>query len=315
MKISAIHHIVKTSMLLFAALTVFSSCEGELELVQSIDEEFSGVEQIEIESSFMEVNYEGRADQSTVTLDGRLESSRPGNFRIKYKQEGKTLSIELDRSGVVGSGNNRAVINLLGPKVIDLDVESGSGNTMVSGIEFPRLELSAGSGNIKVASSKVTNFDLEVGSGRIEGLNLIGNVEADASSGKLEFDQVKGNLDIESSSGAIVVKDVEGKVNIQLSSGDVNLTNISEIEGLKVSSGNISGTGIGLGAKTRLYASSGRISIQTISNLNGFNYDFEAGSGRVTVGQSSSSGSLKINNGAPYTISGSVSSGLIEIKN
>ncbi|GAA0877124.1 hypothetical protein GCM10009119_00920 [Algoriphagus jejuensis] len=301
--------------LLIGAVLALSSCEGELEVVQSINEEFAGIEHIEIDASFMEINYAGKSDQTTVKLDGLLESSRPGNFSIDYRQEGTTLFIELDKNGMFGAGNHRAVVTLVGPKYMDLNVESGSGETVVSGVESPTLAINTSSGKIQVEALKVPTIQLQVNSGSIEGYNLIGNVDAWTSSGQIEIEQMEGNFNVEASSGSIDVRDLAGKLNVTLNSGNLDLANVAEIESLKVSSGNISGSGVGLGPKTKLASSSGRISIRTNSNLSDYNYDFEAGSGKVVVGESSSSGTLKINNGAPTTISGSVSSGYIEIKN
>ena len=93
MRFSNFNFSKKNTFLLLGALIAFSSCEEELEVMQRIDEEFSGIQRIEIESSFMEVNYEGRSGQTTVVLDGLLESSRSGNYNIEYKQEGNTLFI------------------------------------------------------------------------------------------------------------------------------------------------------------------------------------------------------------------------------
>ncbi len=301
--------------LLISATLLFSSCEGELEVVQTIDEEFSGIQRIEIESGFLEVNYEGKAGQTSVTVDGILESSKPGNFKIEYTVEGNTLFIELDQQGVFGGGNHRGTLNLIGPKNLDLNVAAGSGKTQIAGIDYPNLEVTSGSGSIQVYMTKAPSIRLAAGSSSIEGYNLTGNVDINASSGKIIVDQLVGNLDIEASSGNVEVKRLSGKLNTELSSGNLELGDIQEIESLKVSSGNISGAGVGLGPNTILASSSGKISIQTFSNLKLYNYDFEAGSGKVVVGQSSSSGSLKIDNGAPFTIRGSVSSGMIEIKN
>lgn len=39
-----------------SALLLLSSCEREMELVQTIDEDFSGIQRIDIESGFLEVN-------------------------------------------------------------------------------------------------------------------------------------------------------------------------------------------------------------------------------------------------------------------
>lgn len=315
MRLNNLKNSAKSLGILLGAMVIFSSCEGEMEIVQSIDEEFSGVERIVIESAFMEVNYEGKSGQTSVKLDGILESTRSGNLKIDYSQEGNTLFIELDQKSMFGGGNHRARINLTGPKELELDVDSGSGNTVVSGISNPILNLNAGSGNIQVFNLTVPAIKLEVGSGAIEGNSLIGNVIAEASSGRVKIDQMEGDLTVQASSGSIEVRRLDGKLNVDLSSGNLSMNDVSEIERLKISSGNITGTGVGLGPKTRLISSSGNIQIQTFSNLKAYNYDFEAGSGSVVVGQSSSSGSLKINNGSPNTIMGSISSGKIEIRN
>lgn len=301
--------------ILLSASLMLSACDGELELVQSIDEEFSGISHIDLESGFLAVNYEGIAGQTEVIMEGILESSRPGNYKIEYDVEGNTLIIGLDQVGVLGVGNHRGILNITGPKDLELNIASGSGTIRVFGIEHPKLSVISGSGSIQVHLIKSPSIKLKAGSGSIEGYNLIGNLDVESSSGGVVIDQMEGDLDILASSGSVNVKTIYGKLNSNLSSGNLQMDNVEEIEVLKVSSGTISGTRIGLGPKTQLISSSGRIEIQTISDLGDFNYDFQAGSGKVIVGQSSSSGVLKINNGSAHTISGSVSSGKIEIRN
>jgi lia operon protein LiaG len=298
-----------------SALLLLSSCEGEIELVQTIDEDFTGIQRIDIESGFLEVNYEGKTGQTMVSLDGMLESSREGSYRVDYSVTGNTLLIKLDKKGRFGGGNHRGTINLSGPKNLDLNINSGSGKTQVSGIEFPNLDITSGSGRILVTNVKAPAIQLKAGSGAVEGYNLVGNVNVEVSSGQAEIDQMAGNLKIVASSGNVLVKRLTGKLNAELSSGNLDMATVTEIESLKVSSGNITGTAVGLGPKTNLVSSSGKISIQTPSNLRAFNYDIQAGSGKVTVGQSSSTGSIKIDNGALHTVKGSVSSGSLEIKN
>lgn len=315
MKFIRLKNAVKTLGMVLGTSVILSSCDGEMEVVQSIDEEFSGIERIEIDAEFMDVNYEGKEGQTSVEFDGILESNRAGNFRISYSQEGNTLFIELDRKNLIGSGNHRASINLIGPKELDLNVNSGSGRTVVSGIQFPRLNLDSGSGSIELFNISSSEIYIHASSGTIEGSQLIGNLKTKISSGRVEIDQLQGNLNVESSSGSLNVKRISGKLNVELSSGNLQMSDVSEIERLKVSSGDISGNRVGLGPKTKLISSSGKIVIQTLSDLKSFNFDFEAESGQVVVGQSVSSGSLKIDNGAPATISGSVSSGRIEIVN
>lgn len=294
---------------------LFSCGYGELEVVQTIDEEFYDVQKIDIESGFLEVVYEGVEGKTEVTLTGTLESSRPGAYKVNYQMEGDELKIELDQKNLIGSGRHKGVLYISGPVSIELDVESGSGTTQISNVESSEMELDAGSGRLELYNVAANILDLEVGSGTIKGYNLVGNVKGEAGSGRLEFDQIDGDAKLNVSSGVIRVKSITGKLNSQLSSGNLYMERVNEIEELKVSSGSIEGEDIGLGAKTRLSSSSGRIKIQTYSDLAAYNYDFQAGSGRVKVGDSSSSGSLEIHNGSPYTIQGSVSSGSIEIFN
>ena len=301
--------------ILAGIMFLLSSCHEETEVVQTVSEEFSGIKKIEIESGFLEVNYQGIEGQETVLLEGILESSRRGKYRINYGTKGNTLEIELDQNGPFGGGRNHGTLYITGPQTIELEVEAGSGKTVVSGIDFPELELSSGSGSIQVHHVNSQRITLSVGSGSIEGYQLLGSLEAETGSGRLRFDQISGNAKIKASSGTIEVKRLDGKLNADLSSGNLNLHRIGEVEVLRVSSGNIEGTAVGLGPKTNLSSSSGRIKLQTDTPLNSYNYDLQAGSGRVTVGDQSSTGSLKINNGALHTIRGSVSSGLIELKN
>lgn len=301
--------------LLVSSALLFSSCEREMELVQTIDEDFSGIQRIDIESGFLEVNYEAKTGQTLVSLDGILESSKSGAYQIDYSVTGNTLLIKLDKKSRFSGGNHRGTINISGPRNLDLNVNSGSGKTQVFGIEFPNLDITSGSGGILVTNVKAPSIQLKAGSGTVEGYNLVGNVDIEVSSGRVEIDQMAGNLKIFASSGNVGVKRLTGKLNAELSSGNLEMANVTEIESLKVSSGNITGTAVGLGPKTNLVSSSGKISIQTFSNLRAFNFDFQAGSGRIVVGQSSSTGSIQINNGAPHTVRGSVSSGSIEIRN
>lgn len=301
--------------LFLGSVVLFSSCNEELEVVQTINEEYYGINEIEIESGFLEVNYQGVEGQESITLEGLLESSKGNNFRIDISNENGKLRVELDQKGVFGGGRNRGHIYLVGPKDIDLDVEGGSGKIYVSRIDYPNLEVSVGSGTMEINNSSASEMKFEVGSGTILGSDLTGNLIAQAGSGTITFRNVLGDAKITASSGLIDIKNILGSLNSEVSSGRIVMNEVDEIQSLKVSSGSVEGLQVGLGPKTVLSGSSGYFKLQTFSLLSEYNYDFQAGSGRVVVGESSSSGSLKINNGSSFTITGSVSSGNIEIRN
>ncbi|TDQ18589.1 putative adhesin [Algoriphagus boseongensis] len=301
--------------MLLGSMLFLTSCYEELEVVQTVNDEFSGVTKIEVESGFLEVNYQGNSNQTFLSLDGLLESSRSGNYRIEYEVIGNTLHVQLKQKGAFGGGRNRGYLNLNGPEDMEVTIESGSGMTRVSTVNSEILKVFAGSGSIELNEVNSYKIHVEVGSGVIKGYDLNGNVIAKAGSGSMDFNRVIGDLEVFASSGNVEVSNLQGQLNSEMSSGRLQLENIDEVQNLRISSGNITGNRIGLGPKTLLSSSSGRIVLRTFSNLNDFNYDLQAGSGRVSVGENSSSGSLKINNGSTYTIHGSVSSGMIEINN
>ena len=295
----------------FASLT---SCETNLELVQSIDQEFSEISSMEIDGGFLDIIYQGDQNISVVNLIGTLESNRPGKYEIEYQEENGKLRIELKKSGG-GSGNARGKIYLTGPAFMELDIESSSGNVQIHNLISDEFEFDGGSGNIELTNVSSNVIDLELSSGNIVASDLTGNMELEISSGNASVSNLVGDLNAIGSSGRFKFSNIKGKVNTSLNSGNVTMTKIEELGKLKVSSGNCEVVDSSLGENTVLESSSGNITINTNSNLNDFNFDLRTSSGNLRVGESTSSGSLKIDNGSPYTVSGVVSSGNIQIRN
>lgn len=296
------------------ALSSLTSCDTDLELVQSINEEFPGITSIEIESSFLDVTYQGNENAESVQLLGSLESSRPGNYSIEYRVDQDKLIIEVERDGI-GAGNNRGYLNLSGPELMNIDLDAGSGNIQITHVSSREFEFDGGSGNLELANVSAPLIDLELSSGKINATHLVGNVELEISSGNATISNLEGNINAVGSSGKFNFSQINGKVSSSLNSGNGSLSGVKEIGKLKMSSGNYTVEDSYLGPNTRLESSSGNFDIQTDSNLDDFNYDLKSSSGNLRVGESTSSGSLKINNGSPYTVSGVVSSGNIQIRN
>ncbi len=291
-----------------------TSCDTEMELVQSIDQEFSGISSLDIESAFLDVTYTGDPNKQEVHLVGSLESSRNGNYSIEYRVDDDKLIIEVERRGI-GTGKNRGYLNLTGPELMNLDLEAGSGNVVINKVSSGAFEFDGGSGNVELNNISAPLIELELSSGKIQASNLVGNVDLEISSGNATISKLEGNINAVGSSGKFMFSEINGKVNSSLNSGNGELNKVQEIGKLKISSGNYTVKDSSLGATTRFEGSSGNFDVQTSSNLQDFNFDLKSSSGNIVVGESSSSGSLKINNGSPYTVSGVVSSGNIRIRN
>ncbi|PZX54021.1 DUF4097 family beta strand repeat-containing protein [Algoriphagus chordae] len=297
-------------VLTFASLT---SCDTNLELVQTINEEFPDISSIEIDAGFLDVSYQGDENTEVVTLVGSLESNKSGKYQIEYRVEQGELIIELDKKGG-GSSNSRGKISLKGPVLMEIDLESSSGNIQVHNLVSNEFEFDGGSGNLELTNVSAKKIDLELSSGNINASDLTGDVEVEISSGNASISNLAGNINAEGSSGKFTFSNIEGKVNSSLNSGNISMAGVQELGKLKVSSGNCNVKNSSFGVQTVLETSSGNISIQTNSNLEDFNFDLKTSSGKLRVGESTSSGSLKIDNGSPYTVSGVASSGNIEIR-
>ncbi len=295
--------------------TVFSSCEGSLEIVQTINEEYSGVTELSINSGFLDVSYVGDPTKTSVSIDAVLESSKPGRYMIEVDENNGVLTITLERNGSGTDGNHRGRLTLTGPQDIMFKLVGTSGDYRISQVNSPTFDIEMSSGNLDLNDISSTVINILLTSGKVEARNLTGDTDVEISSGNVLFEVVNGNVNAEGSSGVIRLNDVTGLVNAKLTSGNLDLDRVQEIGSLDISSGRIVCDDSGLGSATELISTSGNIEVQTPSILGDFNFDMSTSSGRVRVGDNSSDSELIINNGSAFTVVGRCSSGRIEIVN
>ena len=146
-----------------------------------VNEEFSGIESVQIESGFLDVNYQGNENATAVTLDALMESNKPGNYIIEYRVEQTKLIIMVEQTGSNGGGNNRGYINLTGPEMMAIDVEVGSGETVINTVQASAFEINSGSGLIDIANIKAPGNVLKVSSGQFMGDNILGNLSLEVT--------------------------------------------------------------------------------------------------------------------------------------
>lgn len=305
----------------FIGLGLFvSACYvPEKTYTKDYEEIFSDIKEIEVEGRFLEVSYEGREGETEVSMNAFLEAPESNGLDIKFRKSGSKLKIEVVGDATIigwNFGNSiNGFISLTGPENIKLNISNTSGTIDVMYVQQDRINLKVNSGSIKLSDVEVDNIYLEASSGSIKGEGLYGNILAKVNSGQISLSDLVGNVDAKGSSGRLLFENVEGKVDAKVHSGSIKLESVKELGDLSVSSGNIKANNSGLGTDTQLHASSGSIQIQTSSNLEDFNFDLNASSGSVKVGNKDSGKKVKIDNDAVHTINGRVSSGSIRINN
>lgn len=279
-----------------------------------IEKSFNGIEVLEMDIGGVDVVYTGVAGLEELKLSAQFGKNDDAAKNFFMVTLGNTLKLSYkNRGNNVSMNNEKKFIHMEGPTNIRIVGKNSSGLLAVKGVNASETKLTINSGMIR-AQQINGSLVLKGNSGKIEARQVDGDLSCSISSGKAELESISGNVVLSANSGSLKAKDIKGKVDAKLTSGNMNLDNIGELGQVTVSSGSAKIRKVALGTSTYLQGSSGSIDVQTHSDLQHFNYELRAGSGLLRVGNISESKNLVIENGAPTTIKGSISSGSLQIK-
>lgn len=280
-----------------------------------ISKQYTGIQHLEVQGGPLEVSYSGFADQKDITITAFLGEEQEREKDVVFVTMGNVLKVAYSPSKRFDNYNGpKRYVKITGPEEVVLEIKNSSGQIVVDKVRGENTRLVVSSGQIK-ASNIEGDLTLQGSSGNIQAKNVTGSVTCSITSGLSTLEDIAGNLDFSSTSGRLNASKVGGRVDAGLTSGSMSLNEVGELGEISISSGNVKAKGAGLGNRTHLRGSSGSFSIHTPSDLGAFNYDLQASSGSVSVGSSSGGKKLKIENGAPGTVKGSISSGRIRIEN
>lgn len=300
---------------LFALLLLASSTwVAAQNAVVNTSKKYPNIKQIDIESGWLDVSYQGGTGME-VAVEAYLESNI-ADQDIVFVTLGDVLKISY-KSGT-GKYNwnskNKGYIKITGPVALDLEVSGTSGNISIQNLESKLTTLQLTSGNVTAAQIK-GNLTLKATSGTLQAKEIAGDVSARLTSGNTTLDGIQGAVDYGSTSGNFTAKNVGSILNVQLTSGNAKLENVKELGTMRITSGNMTAVNSGLGSNTQFNGTSGNFTVQTPSNLGTYNYSLRATSGNLRVGNTTKEKSLDINNNAPNTLRGNITSGNMSITN
>lgn len=260
----------------------------------------------------MEISYTGGEDTEKVYLTAFLESTDSGIDGIRYEQSGDELIVtfesDMDFPFLFG-GQVDGFISLKGPKVMELDMYNSSGKLEVYHVQNENIRLRGSSGSIEAKDLDSPNLQVRISSGKVHLEDLQGHLDLELSSGMGSLDGMDGSVTFKGSSGLVQIENVNGLVTGRMSSGKADLNRVATLGEISLSSGMLVAEDCGLGVDSYFSASSGYMKVTTNSDLNQFNFDFSVGSGKLSIGDRSSSEDLFIDHGASHTIQGKLQSG------
>jgi len=288
----------------------------QMETITDMENSYEGITKVNINGSALQISYTGEEGTRSVNIEAFVEASDSEMEGVIVKRVGDELNVNFD-SGNNGSFfsalNVKGYISLTGPVDMAVNFNNSSGTMEVVNVSNDDIVLKGSSGKIEGRNLKSSDLRVKISSGKLDLENIEGGLNMEVSSGMGTLDGMKGNVKFRGSIGMVVLSDIEGLLSGSMSSGKADLNRVSRLGEISLSSGMLEANKCGIGPETKLSASSGYMKVNTTSSLKNFNFDFNVGSGRLSIGDQSSSDDMYVNNDATVTIKGRIQSGKMVI--
>jgi len=335
----------KTAIILILFLIIYPAFLNSQNLIDAVNEVFTGVKTIDVKGNFCSVEFEENAG-STVRFEGEIRAIKQyEGLYIKRKKTGDVLEVWIEIPKNV-TGQIKGFLNFSVPRDVLVKISTVSGSVSVSNVGREELSINTVSGSITVknipCSAKLASVsgsitcnlaldDLIVKStsGNIKVVDIKGDAVISSTSGSLNIKNVMKNLNANTVSGNInasgaysktVCKSTSGKIELTDIKGFIEANNMSqsiilnnvigEITASSVS-GSITGNSVMITGKSSFITSSGNIYITLLNTNKSVSYDLRSTIGRVEADNIKGGNSLIINEGS-IKITGSTTSGNIK---
>ncbi|MCB1554926.1 MAG: DUF4097 family beta strand repeat protein [Xanthomonadales bacterium] len=232
-----------------------------------LDLDLTGIERVEFDLGGSTLRLHAGASPSVRAKACSSHADQLDKIQLVQSRNGSTLVIRAESkaewSGIFFATTYGYLdIDATLPAGLPLDLQVGSGEADVVGIEAVMADV--GSGDLKVRDAR--SLKLDVGSGDAEVENVAGSVEvevgsgdaqirgagdianAEVGSGDLEIENVRGDVHIDSiGSGDLTVRTVDGSVSAgKIGSGDLVTRDVKgDLSVRRIGSGDVSHSGVG----------------------------------------------------------------------
>jgi hypothetical protein len=183
-------------------------------------------------------------------------------MRLSMEVRGNIFYLKSEHPGGWNWGESGWIdITINIPKVIELEVNDGSGSMSISGMDR-NVNIVDGSGGIELTN---VNGDISIsdGSGEIRVRNARGDIDINDGSGSIDLRYIGGNTRIRDGSGSISVADLNGDLIIpEDGSGNIRVENATRDVDINDGSGSV--VVLHAGGSVRIQDGSGSIRIDDV---------------------------------------------------
>lgn len=276
----------------FYVVAVLALCPIVVFAAQTESFSAKGLKKLQLKNLSGDVVIKASKNNKVVVNYEKIKFSEHCDLKIEKKPE--TLLLEVKKNKKPWGDDCKVSFDISLPKKMDMQVNVGSGNVDITGIEG-ESEINMGSGDLSYRAAWLDELTVRSGSGDTNVQGLAGDVDILTGSGEINLDYaehaVPASLQIRSGSGDIEAKGLKGDVDIITGSGNIELTYAKTVQ----DKGEIS-----------IKSGSGDAKIHFPKNVSAVKVDHKAASGRVksdvtqkddaawTIYMRSASGDLKI---------------------
>lgn len=203
------------AVLLFGAGQADASCGHQAD--RSGDADAAGVKLVVIEAEAGDLVVHGKSGAGKVLAHGQAcadSATQLEKIQLETRRSGDTVTVRvrIDRESSFGWSSDAWLdLDVEVPESAELEIEDGSGDTVLRGLGKVRIE--DGSGDLQV--EKVASLRLVDGSGDVE-IEDSGDLQLEDGSGDLVVRRNRGNVLIEEDgSGSIDLQEIGGSVRVR----------------------------------------------------------------------------------------------------
>ena len=264
---------------------------------------YEGVRELIVEGETFGVEVQGTRSRMTV-----LEIiDMPDDWRVLHTLSGNQLRVWVDRDSFLFGRPHRGILRFHVPGDIQLTVKNTTGNVSVRTLQSDTINLGTSTGAIDV-EDVTAEMRATATVGRVTISNSAGNADVRTTTGRIELNGTTGDMRVRSSTGSQLYRDVIGDLNARSSTGSIELIGIKGRLVLETSTGTQTGRGVVLTDHSSFTSSTGRIEMDLMRSLEGFEFDLRSTTGSLEVGGERSQKQLFLS-GTGFQITGRSSTG------
>lgn len=227
----------------------FSFSTKEIHEEQAVSPE--EIEKLDIRTGSGDIEVvQGSSDEIMIRLDGKVSKQIADQVKLKVESKGETLSVGIDAPDHIGFGvrimDTDLTVELPEKMWAGADIEAGSGDIEIAGLQGEDISIKVGSGDIHIEDIDAVTIGLKSGSGDISAERYKASLmKFEAGSGSVDLQDGEAELQGEASSGNIQLEADEllQDADLRVGSGNVTVDLDQEPSSLTVDFKGGSGTG------------------------------------------------------------------------